>query len=149
MKTIEKIEALEKELAKLKEECKVEYPICCKSTDSSLVVLFTELNVGTVLQPASDWKSGDYCADFVAHTDKNNWEQIPYNKERELFDKQVVYCWDNEDGVVVEVRFYDAINDKVFTSIGKRNGLSWNYYEAVKPDSIPKVMIDNIGKLRD
>ena len=45
-----------------------------------------------------------------------------------LKDKQLVWCWDDEE-LVRAIRFYDAVNNCTFDSGGYRKGSRYDHYE--------------------
>jgi len=63
---------------------------------------------------------------------------IKYNlapvEENKLQDKDLVYCWDNNNICSRVIRFYDAKNKLAFGNTGKRNGYIHDYYEKVPPE---------------
>ena len=108
------------------------FKVCNKDTNKAVVVKFTGLNSGEVVfaMPKSDYKVGFTFKCGLKHTDEC-WEDVEYNLERGLFDKQPVLCWNVVKGKVKSaktINLYDAKNDCVFTLNGKRNGRKYTKY---------------------
>lgn len=140
MKTIKinnvSVEVTEEQLIEaLKEFDKPEfdYPICCKSKIWGSVVLFTDLRKGTVLCKGNSFHKVGFTS-WTSHTDRYSWEEIPYDKERGFYHKQLIYCWDDDDTHCVDLKFYDAINKYPFTHRGKPNGYEYQNYSATLPN---------------
>lgn len=129
-----KIAELEKQL----DEKELKYPICCKSTTSDLIVLFSSLKEGKVLRPNSSFKVGEIKDCWEPHTNTDVWEEIPYDKERGLYHKQVVYCWDSEWWLGVHIRLYNAIDKCTFSTVGDKDGLKYENYSATLPNFMLK-----------
>jgi len=111
---------------------KVEYPIFKvgnKGTDREFIVEFSSLTIGKVVfaMTNSCYSIGHIFAGELNHTD-DCWEDVIYNSERGLFDKQPVLCWEGDNIFEKCIRFYDAKNDKTFSIKGNRDGF--------KPDNI-------------
>lgn len=68
---------------------------------------------------------------WIAHTDTDNWEPVPYDKERDLWHGQPVYCWDDDETHSKTVRFYNAPQKSVFSYDGDNVGITLDNYEAV------------------
>lgn len=115
---------------------KFDYPICKRHKIDDVVVLFDDLTKGTVLlQGKSIREEGSHGDSWHLHTDTEVWEDYPYDKERGLYHKQMVYCWDNDDYTYgTEVRFYDAINKCTFYYDGASYGTDFDNYSATMPD---------------
>ena len=134
-----KIHNLEAELMAFKEELdkelKFNYPICMRSKSNDKVVLFNSLNSGIVLFKGESvfHQVGKICDDFIPHTDET-WEEIPYDEDRGLYHKQMVYCWSNEWTHQVAIKFYDALNQKVFSYDGYNSGIYFDRYSATMPN---------------
>lgn len=43
-------------------------------------------------------------------------------------DKELVFCWEDEDTATAIIRYYDAKNNCTFDYEGNRNGLNYNSY---------------------
>jgi len=72
----------------------------------------------------------------IAHSDVNSifgWCLMHSYKELRLdfniTDKQLVWCWDDDDAVGRNIRFYDAKNNCTFDLYGKRNGWKYKNYK--------------------
>jgi hypothetical protein len=145
-----KIDKLEKELAKLKSECVMKYPVYKRVIDNSTTVEFTGLTEGRLLEAGEDCDIdvGESLTTWVPHTNKKVWEDVIYDKERGLFDKQLVWCWGNETIFARAVRFYDAINKCVFGYDGERNGNVYDNYEPYA-EKCPEWVKEAYDKLED
>ena len=143
----DKIAKMEQELAELKAKCneqEVEYPLFRKSKYSGgIIVKFTGPNKDTVV-----WKSigihtiGSTTNSWACHTDTDHWEEVAYDKDRDLWDGQPVLCWDDADTHMRILRFYDAVNKCVYVYDGERD-YDYNYdnIKAVNPDHYEDWMI--------
>jgi len=142
MKTTEKtIKELRAKIDELEASLKVDtsagfdYPICKKEKNSGVIVLFDGLKSGKVLfDDCKVWSHNDYSDIWEEHTNTKVWEDYPYDKERNLYHKQMVYCWPDENTHEVMIRFYDAINKCAFTYDGEADGLYFENYSATMPD---------------
>lgn len=112
-----------------------DYPICCKTKTTGLVMLFSSDKEAVVLKADKDnyHTVGEVCKVW-GHTDKSIWKEIPYDKERGLYHKQLVYCWDNVDTHSVDIRFYDAKYRCPFTYNGESEGHKFTNYSALLPE---------------
>jgi len=111
-----------------------EYPVFKRGKLSGVIVKFTELTKGTaVWSGTSKDVIGQEDNDWISHTEKDTWQDIAYDAERDLFDGQPVYCWDKVTHYKA-IRFYDAISNKVFSMHGKRRDVVYQNYEAIKPE---------------
>ena len=63
-------------------------------------------------------------------------EDVIFDEEKGLYDKQPVWAWDNDDTCMRELKFYDAINKCCFTFKGTRGGISVDNYEAVTQETL-------------
>jgi hypothetical protein len=119
---------------------KFNYPIYKKNTIAKSIVKFTGLNTGIhILSPNGLPSTGEEENDWVKHTDYI-WEDIAYDEDRELYDKQPVWVWDdwdNRDTSGGVIRFYDAINKCTFWMHGgQRKGNRYDTYEPVSNKTI-------------
>ena len=130
----DKIAKIEIELAEIKAEFskqEVEYPLFRRSKHDEKIVKFTSLNEGTVV-----WKGDIGCTsdNWMSHTDTDTWEEVAYDKDRDLWDGQPILCWNNDDTHLRETRFYDAIHKKAYSYTGRRKSVGYKNYKAVNPD---------------
>lgn len=114
-------EQVEKALEELDSK-QTDYPICMKNI-SGKVVVFEELYKGRAFDKYG--KLGKL-EEWRRHTDSEFWEQVAYDKERNLYDNQYVYAWDNGEELPTEVR-YDAIHKCAFAG-PLRRGSKYKYY---------------------
>ena len=61
--------------------------------------------------------------------DDEQWKDVLYDKERELWDGQPVFVWDNDWDIGRNVEFYDAENECSFTSSPYIEGIKYDNYE--------------------
>ena len=103
-------------------EDKTEYPIFKKSKFTGAIVKFTGPSEGTVVWGGKyDLEIGDASTSFSEHTDKSRWEDVAYDRKRDLWDGQPVYCSRRTISCLRAISFYDAINNQVFDFSGKRD----------------------------
>jgi hypothetical protein len=62
-------------------------------------------------------------------------------------DKELVWCWDNDEMTQRTLRFFDAKNSCSFNVIGRRNGVRWDNY--AKVEHVEQWMLDIQAKLDD
>lgn len=149
---LNRIEKLEQELAELKVKCKnFKYPIVCRSKSYGYIVKFTSITKGEILiNPNACSEVNKQHKDIVPHTNTNVWQEIAYDEDRNLYDKQVVWAWDDAYKFLRIIGFYDAENDAIINSkTGKRNTLFYSNYEAVPQEQIPQFMLDAYKNLED
>ena len=114
---------------------KFDYPICKKSKISETIVLFDGLKKGKVLfQGDSMTEKGYYGLIWTPHTDTKIWEDYPYDKERNLYHKQMVYCFNNNYTHSVNIRFYNAINKCAYNTNGTNYNATYHNYSAEIPE---------------
>lgn len=127
-------EELEKALKEF-DEPEFDYPICCKSKHNGEIVLFDEdVNFARCLEPGDSFSTKGRIGAYGHPADSTTWEQIPYDKERGFYHKQLVYAWDDKDTHQSSLRFYDAINKCCFSYAGKFYGWPYNNYSATMPE---------------
>ena len=132
--TIAELRAKIDELEESLKEDKFDYPICKISKKTGLIVLFYKITEGEALSDDRYNTIGDYSNDWIEHTDTDIWEDYPYDKEKGLYHKQMVYCWYDEDTHSVDIRFYNAINKCPFAYDGDKDGFDFDNYSATMPD---------------
>ena len=119
-------------------EVEHKYPIYCKSKimketeDTIFVVKFNDLQVGEVVlndNINTDRNVGYQTRNWVAHTNTANWQVLPICPKTGFFHGQAVWCWDRQDTHQRTLGFYDAINRRLFSYCGIKNGLNWDIYE--------------------
>ena len=120
------IEALKKQNSE-KEE--FTYPIYCKLKKTSLVIKFTGLQTGEVIVNKYTHNVGDNRYDWIKHTNTNSWQQLEVCEKTGFFDGQLVWCWDNDDTHVRQLRFYDVKNKCTYIFNGEKDGYWFNNYE--------------------
>jgi len=124
------------------------YPIFKRNVNSGLIVKFTGLGTGKVV-----WKGdqsmfiGFKSNGFFPHTNKT-WEDVAYDEERDLFDGQPVYCWNNEDTHSRNIRFYDVLYKTVYNYKGYRRGPVFGNYEAVRQEHYTPWMLEAFETLK-
>ena len=128
-----KYEELGVEIEKLKKEEEFTYPIykryIANHPAKGMIVKFTSIEEnGEVVLSTGIYKLGEI-NNWTPPTDTNVWEDVTYDEERGLFDKQLVWVWDNGETHVRTLKFYNAKNRCTFSWRGKRNGIYWDNYE--------------------
>jgi hypothetical protein len=145
----EKIKKLKKELAELEVECNTKYPIYKRSKEYGHIVKFFGLQKGEVVYSGGSYQRlGCKLDSWKPHTDTYYWEDVAYDKERDLFDKQLVWCWDDTGFYQRILRFYDAKNECSYDSSGYRDGAEWDNYESYKGE-YPKWALEAYKTLRN
>jgi hypothetical protein len=108
-----------------------EYPIYKKKKDIGYIVKFAGLQDGEIAYPAySSYKTGQKSSDWIPHTNTDVWEDVYYDRELDLWDKQLVWCWNNYDKCAREVRFFYAKNKGTYWTTGEKNCIQFDNYEA-------------------
>lgn len=136
MDKLKRIENIKAELARLEEELKqeeFEYPIYKQGPDiiSDVIVKFTSLQEGEVVYVGSSHFRLHRVSDrWTPHTNAKVWKDVAFDEERGLYDKQLVWCWDNSYTHARTLRFYDAKNKCAFSGYGKSN---WYDYDNCEP----------------
>ena len=123
------------------------FKVCNKGTDKEFVVKFTSPNRGDVVfaLPESGYKAG-YIYDGMF--DNECLKDVAYNPERGFFDKQPIFCRDEENVGIGSIEFYDAINDGTFTVCGCRGGAKYDIYAAY-PHPNDDFIIDMYKQLKE
>lgn len=119
------------------------YPLFKRNIHTQNIVKFTSLNGGEVVWSGDldGTKIGYSSQDFIPHTD-SVWENVAYDEKRSLFDRQPVYCWDDDSTHARDIKFYDAVNCYTFSYYGRRNGYKYNNFEAIKPEHYTPWMLE-------
>lgn len=121
----------------------VEYPLFKRSQVNGVIVKFNCLTGGRVVWKGSSKLSiGDYSDDFICHTDTAAWEDVAYDRERGLFDGQIIECWDDENTHDRIIRFYDAVNKCTFNHYGVRKGFLYKNFKALDHKFYQEWMIE-------
>ena len=131
---------------------KIEYPVYVKHKKHAIWVKFTSLTEGEVIgmkPPKKDLHTyvGDKSDEWAKVTNESMWEIItnPY----ELHDKDAVWCRDSGDVLTNELRFWDAKNNRVYSTRGTRTGPKFVYYEKVLPWDEPEWVREARKHLKD
>lgn len=124
------IEALKKQSTEKEEE--VKYPIYCKNKHTSLVVKFISLREGEVVVNSENYNVGQNRNNWLAHTDTNIWQQLEVCEKTGFFEGQLLWCWDNVDTHIRQLRFYDVKNNSTYDYLGRKGGSSYSNYEPSK-----------------
>jgi hypothetical protein len=107
------------------------YPLYVQSNRDKAIVKFTGIETGEVIDVGNNtnYRVGDVSCDWKDHTDRQHWKPIAFNETRGLYDKQLVWCSDDERlgfSGCPSLEFYDAINNLTFTQSGHRDGFNWH-----------------------
>ncbi|MDD2267848.1 hypothetical protein [Sulfuricurvum sp.] len=123
-----KYQELGKEIEKLKaKECG--YPKFFRHRTFGYIVKFTSLEYGELMTKCYGACEVGHNYGWTAHTDKDVWEEIPYDKITGFYHKQLVWCWDNDNTHAKVLRFYDATNGRAFNDDGKSHGCCYDNYK--------------------
>ena len=130
-------------------EDKIEYPLFKRNKVNGAVIKFTGLSEGTVVWKGDDpeLEANRHYHHLRAHTEEEFWEDVAYDRERNLWDGQPIYCWDNDSTHSRTIRFYDAINKRTFGYKGERKGHFYNKYIPIPPEHYDKWIVDSYNKL--
>jgi hypothetical protein len=135
MKNLKELEQkyleLGKEIEALKKQSEIEeftYPIYFKNKYTSLVVKFTGLQSGEVVINEDEWNVGESSMTWIKHTNKDEWQKLDVCKKTGFFDGQLVWCWDNDDTHIRELRFYDVKYKCTYMFGGDKNGGEYDNY---------------------
>lgn len=146
MSTLEKIQAIEKELAELPAQ-EFEYPLFKRSKETGFVVKFYGLTTGVVVVTDGTAPVGETASNWFEHTRQDLWEDVAYDRERDLFDGQLVIAHDELEPFAREIVFYDAINRCAFFKCdGDRDGYRFSDYEPFE-GALPNWAIQAYKKL--
>jgi hypothetical protein len=150
----QRIEYLEKQLDILKMQCKqqpeFEYPIYMQSIESKVIVKFTGLHEGYLVDDVRGGRDiGQFNHGWYPHTDANAWQPIAFDEGRGIADKQLCECWFNTHTHCRVLRFYDAVNKCTFNVKGKRNGISYDDYIPIPYADYPEWAIEAEKTLED
>lgn len=123
------------QIAQICKEAKPEfnYPIFKQSTSNGKIIKFTSLNSGEVVWVQNSVEAIGSTGGYLQHTSVSNWQDVAYDAERDLWDGQPIYAWDNDDAHARTIRFYDAVTKCTYNYGGIRCGASFNNYEAIDP----------------
>ena len=126
----ERIEVIEAELTTLKQQVADEaytYPLYKQDKLTGVIVKFTSLTKGiTVWGDANPYIT----TSWVKHISLR-WKDIAYDEDRDLWDTQPIYAWDNGYNHTRLIAFYDAVSNQAFTRKGNRGGFMYDHYEAI------------------
>ena len=118
------IEALKKQ----SEKEEFEYPIYCRGKETNCVVKFESLSEGVYVVQNGFREVGETTKTFINHTDTNKWQQLDVCEKTGFFDGQLVWCWDNDDTHIRELRFYDVKYKCTYMFDGDKNGGEYDNY---------------------
>lgn len=135
---------------KLKEP-EFEYPLFKRWKNDGEIAMYTALNTKEVVWKGKSRFSkdiGHISRHAIPHTDPE-WEDVPYNKERDLWDTQPILCRAGADKFGWEIRFYDAINDGMFVlRDGRRSGFILDSIKPLPVSMYNKDIIEAHSKLK-
>ena len=110
----------------------IEFPIYKKN--DFMVVKFVNEKDCEVLFIFDEDKASEFAEIGMLINDENvndkQWEDVLYDKEKELWDGQPVWCYDKDYETIKSLGFYDAKHNRLFDVIGSRCG---NIYDNYKP----------------
>jgi hypothetical protein len=134
------LDVLKSEIASSKPSEERDYcPRYFRARDTTLVVRFDSLNVGTVVVGSEHYNEGEFDNCWVDHNDTSHWIEIPYNEELGIAHGQLVECWDDISTHTSELRFYDAVNKCTFTYWGvmDKDAYKFEHYHPLTFDEYP------------
>jgi len=122
-----------------------------------VIAISNDTNISFRIEVA--FKNGDfnttYTIDGKLHiVDKASdlyFEELQAPKlARPLQDKDIVMCWNDKD-FGMEYRFYDAVHKGIYSIEGKRQVISWNYYnmEYIPDNEAPARLVAMRSQLQD
>ncbi len=124
-----------------------EYPIFKKAKNLREVVRFESMHKGTTVIAGLNHDISITLNCWTKHTNQEKWEDVPYDRKRDLFHGQLVHVWNNNHTHYIAMTFYDAINKCTFKLDGRLDGPTYSNYEAVKPEHIPEWAIKAYNSL--
>jgi len=114
----------------------VEYPRFFRCNHNGLVWKFTSKFVSecVVVGASEEWKLGAVDESIAINylVKAHGWEELPYDKERDLFHTQAVLCRDVNSPYEF-VGLYNAIEKTMFTN-SRKKGLEFDRFTALPED---------------
>jgi len=144
-KILQKIEELE--------QLDNEYPKYMLATNAlkckQFIVKFTDEHTGTVVAAAEDapYKVGGKSDDWVCANNTDAWKEI--TNPNELYDKDLIECWNTSYTCTRHYKFYDANNKCTFSFEGKRYSHRYDNYRKLMPWEYPEWAIEAQKTLED
>ena len=138
------VELTKEQLEKLGIEPEPEftYPLFKRWKDSGEVVLFTDMTVGITVWKGSEIEKVGNASDFFTKHTSDEWEDVAYDSERDLWDKQPVECWDNCYTHQRLIKFYDVKNKCCYSFEGFRKGWFYDNYKPIPSDRYDEWIIE-------
>ncbi|MCF6331008.1 MAG: hypothetical protein L3I99_05615 [Sulfurimonas sp.] len=124
-----------------------EYPLFKKMKNQNTIVEFKELHKGRVVFTDKKWKIEQSSMIWSKYFNTDTWEDVPYDKESELFHGQVVWAWDENWSHNRCITYYDAINKCAFSENGKQSLMIYDNYKPIPLEQIPEFMLDGYFSL--
>ena len=125
------VELTEDQLKQLGIEVEPEftYPLVKRSKRAGAIIKFTSMSGGTTVWKGNTcFKIGYVSNNFIKHT-SDEWEDVAYDSERDLWDGQPVECWDDEDTHRRHIRFYNAKDKSIYSYKGERDKVDFDNYK--------------------
>ena len=108
------------------------YPIFKKSTYNGDIERFDGLKTRTtVFSPNNETPIGETTNIATRHSNKDYWEDVPYDRDTGLWHGCPCYAWDNGNTHYRAIYFYNAISRLAFSSSGKLKGILYKNYRAI------------------
>jgi len=140
---LKKVKELKQQIEQLDNEYPKYYMLATASDRKydQFIVKFTGLNTGAIVAKTEDvvYDIGDTCNDWVEHTSS---EWVETTNPKELCDKDLIECWDNDHTHAKSIRFYDAISNRAFSACGERRGVTYDNYKKFMPWEYPEWAIE-------
>ena len=116
----------------LYDEPKYEYPLYVRDTTTGEIRKYLSKKECIIIWSEVEEYIGNNIDGAFPHTHPK-FEQIAFDDKRQIWDKAIVRCWDDEDDDLAFeiINVYDAINKCSFFINGTRNGCKFDNYEIV------------------
>lgn len=99
---------------------KQKFPIFKYNKEDNMVVKFTNKNTSICVFEDSINSIGNIIKnDNLEDYNNEGWITLSYNKEKDLYNRQPVICWDDEDKLEFTLGYYNVEHDAMFTDYGK------------------------------
>lgn len=126
------------------------YPIFRRSTLTGTIVKQIEDGVLEVVMTTnmSSNKIGTILSQTKPCFDDDNWIDVEYDEENNLWDGQPVLCWDNTDIFRRVIGFYNVKNRRAYCFDGGLISYKHENCEAIQTDKYDKWIIETHDRLK-
>jgi hypothetical protein len=130
MKTLEELEKAYNELGKKIEALKKQqqYPIYCLNKIFGHIIKFDSLTCGDVVKQSNKINIDIQSYKFTPYTNTDVWQQLLICPITGFYDKQLVWCYNNQHTYQRLLRFYDAKNNCTFGYKGESPSYKFDNY---------------------